>query len=572
MKALHILMAAVLVLGVLGGAAHAGIETTFVHVNTVELDGTAYNVYDMMVTVDTDWTNSRLSITLTSGHFYNESLAGTDTERDPRDYQFVPELEWDTYAATPSGFLVTATFTPGSQFGQNPNTSDPAMGNTVIAAGWFDAVNTGSGTHKIARLTISPDASGEIAGTTFDANPGSPDPRFASFDGMYTITGGHIVPEPATLSLLALGGLAVMRRKRQIVAGSGRPRSLAPAQGRTAKFPSRQRTVHCHNAGEFPPPVSHLGDRSAEMNKWICVSAICVSLAVATSYGQTGSIVTWGDNGYGQWNAPAGKDFAAVSGGGWHSVALRADGTIEAWGRNDYGQSEAPTAGGFQTVAAGYCHNLALRADGSIEAWGRNDDGQCNAPAGTGYLAVVGGGRHSIAIRADGSLEAWGYNGAGQCNVPAGNDFVAVSAGYLHSLALREDGSIEAWGESHYGQNGAPGDADFIAVCDGDVHSVALRNDGSLESWGFGAYPAYMPDGDGFVDIGAGDLWSVALHADGHIEAWGGNIYGQLDVPAGNEYFAVSSGFYHGLALTPEPASLSLLALGALAVMRRRRR
>ena len=51
MKASHILMAAVLALGALGGAAHAGIETTFVHVNTVEIDSSTYNVYDMRVTV-----------------------------------------------------------------------------------------------------------------------------------------------------------------------------------------------------------------------------------------------------------------------------------------------------------------------------------------------------------------------------------------------------------------------------------------------------------------------------------------------------------------------------------------
>ena len=37
-------VAAVSVLAILAGAAHAGIETTFVHVNTVEIDSVGYNL------------------------------------------------------------------------------------------------------------------------------------------------------------------------------------------------------------------------------------------------------------------------------------------------------------------------------------------------------------------------------------------------------------------------------------------------------------------------------------------------------------------------------------------------
>jgi alpha-tubulin suppressor-like RCC1 family protein len=33
-----------------------------------------------------------------------------------------------------------------------------------------------------------------------------------------------------------------------------------------------------------------------------------------------------------------------VATGGYHNLALRADGTIEAWGNNDYGQTNVPPA------------------------------------------------------------------------------------------------------------------------------------------------------------------------------------------------------------------------------------
>ncbi len=215
MKASHILMAAISALGVLGGAAHADIGTTFVHVNTVEIDSTTYNVYDMIVTPTHDWSYSKLFITLSTGQFYNHALFGSDTQPTAALIASYPDLEWDTYAATPSGETVPAGFPIGLQFGQNPATTDPPMGNTVIRAVWFDILNTGPGTFKVARLTLSSDAAGTIAGTSRNKIADNPEDDIVSFDGLYTITGGHIVPEPATLSLLALGALAAMRRRRR---------------------------------------------------------------------------------------------------------------------------------------------------------------------------------------------------------------------------------------------------------------------------------------------------------------------------------------------------------------------
>ncbi len=218
MKAPHILVAAVSVLGVLAGSADAQLdtmETTFVHVRSVEIDSTVYNVYDMIVTQGTDWYIAMLDITLTSGSFYNHSIWGTDTEPSPDLFGTAPELEWDTYAATPAGWPDLAKFTHDPQFGQNPDTTDPPMGNTAIKAGWYDTADT-AGTFSAARLTLSSDAAGTIGGANSATNlygPGHTDPYIKSFDGMYFIEGGHIVPEPATLALLGLGGLSVLRRR-----------------------------------------------------------------------------------------------------------------------------------------------------------------------------------------------------------------------------------------------------------------------------------------------------------------------------------------------------------------------
>ena len=56
-------------------------------------------------------------------------------------------------------------------------------------------------------------------------------------------------------------------------------------------------------------------------------------------------------------------------------------------------------------IAAGGFHSLALNADGTVAAWGKNWDGQTNVPtAATNVVAVAAGGNHSLALKGDGSV------------------------------------------------------------------------------------------------------------------------------------------------------------------------
>ena len=70
----------------------------------------------------------------------------------------------------------------------------------------------------------------------------------------------------------------------------------------------------------------------------------------------------------GQSDAPDGE-FSAVSAGGRHSCALRADRTVACWGNNVAGQSDAPN-GEFAAVYVGELYSCALRADGTVACWG----------------------------------------------------------------------------------------------------------------------------------------------------------------------------------------------------------
>jgi len=115
---------------------------------------------------------------------------------------------------------------------------------------------------------------------------------------------------------------------------------------------------------------------------------------------------------------------------------LKDDGSIVGWGYNGYGQATPPTGKDYKAIAGGTYHSLALKSDNSIVGWGLNDDGQATPPIGIDYTAIAAGGYHSLALKSDGSIVGWGLNDDGQATPPTGKDYTAIAAGYWHSLAL----------------------------------------------------------------------------------------------------------------------------------------
>ena len=190
-----------------------------------------------------------------------------------------------------------------------------------------------------------------------------------------------------------------------------------------------------------------------------------------------GTVAVWGDNTYGQTNVPGGlTNVVAVAAGGYHSLALKADGTVVAWGAGatntgllpNYGQSAVPgDLTNVVAVAAGVYHSLALKADGTVVAWGNNNAGQTNVPGGlSNVVAVAGGAYDSLALQADGTVVAWGDSTYGQTNIPAGLANVAeIAAGGYHNLVLENDGRPQFDGAA--GQPGCGGGQDGAVAGDG---------------------------------------------------------------------------------------------------------
>ena len=132
--------------------------------------------------------------------------------------------------------------------------------------------------------------------------------------------------------------------------------------------------------------------------------------------------------------------YRTIAAGIYHSLALCDDGTIWGWGDNDHGSvgdgtatdAAVPTQENSKTtdwraVSAGGAHSLALRADGTLWGWGRNEFGELGdntttdrhvptqeVSGSTDWAAISSGMSFSLGLKNDGTLWTWGLNDKGQ--------------------------------------------------------------------------------------------------------------------------------------------------------------
>ncbi len=262
-------------------------------------------------------------------------------------------------------------------------------------------------------------------------------------------------------------------------------------------------------------------------------------------------IIAWGDNAAGQLEIPPGlSNIVAVSAGGEHSLALRADGSVVAWGDNSAGQTNVPAVvQNVVAMAAGELHNVALRADGRAILWGNFTNGpNTHWTLGANMVAVAAGRAHTVTLRSDGVAQLWRpvLHTSPPVAVATASNVVAVSADDASGFALGADGALIGWGTTVTNDN-------IIAIAGGGEHRLALTSEDELLAWGQNYYgqTEVPPTATDIVTFAAGSVHSLALRADGNLIAWGANFSGQTNIPAvASDVVAISAGGAHNLALS----------------------
>ncbi|MGB6406558.1 MAG: immunoglobulin-like domain-containing protein, partial [Planococcus donghaensis] len=222
------------------------------------------------------------------------------------------------------------------------------------------------------------------------------------------------------------------------------------------------------------------------------------------------------------------KDIESISTGFQNVAGLKRDGTVVSVGNNEFGENETMDWKGMIAVSAGYEHTVGLKADGTVVAVGNGRSWGYNIGDWTGISAISAGAYHTVALKKDGSVVAVGNSQDGKTKVDGWQDIASISAGFSHTVGLKEDGTVVAVGANGYGQTNVSDWEDIVAISTGEDTTVGLKKDGTVLAIGDSRNGLEeIADWRGMVAISAEVGRIVGLKADGTVVATGTNWEGQ---------------------------------------------
>jgi len=168
---------------------------------------TGYVTQDLVVTTDSDWLGAQMIVQPdATGLIYQDAMGNTNPQSpNPAFFDAFPTLEFDTYVT--NSVLGESVSTTGAVDLGGPATA--IFDENELSIAWYTDATDQIGTLTLARVTLADTANGtwKFLATAFPAEG----PRVELLDG--TIVDG-VIPEPATMGILALGGLIALKRRR----------------------------------------------------------------------------------------------------------------------------------------------------------------------------------------------------------------------------------------------------------------------------------------------------------------------------------------------------------------------
>eukprot|EP01060_Flectonema_neradi_P016591 TRINITY_DN2320_c4_g1_i1.p1 TRINITY_DN2320_c4_g1~~TRINITY_DN2320_c4_g1_i1.p1 ORF type:complete len:4269 (+),score=762.65 TRINITY_DN2320_c4_g1_i1:44-12850(+) len=283
-----------------------------------------------------------------------------------------------------------------------------------------------------------------------------------------------------------------------------------------------------------------------------------------------GSVVTWGDAGYGGDSTSVSvrlsdQSHTAIFSNERAFAALTTSGSVTVWGDEGYGGSASPsiTAQLSSNVISIYSTQLAFAAvkkDGSVVAWGNQLYGgytdTIQSLISSNVIGVYSTDQAFAALKSTGEVITWGsgYSGGDSSTLSLRGGVESVYSTYSAFAALKTGGAVLTWGYP-----GRGGDSSTVAtqllsgvqsLASTDMAFAALKKQqgtatsGTVIAWGDAGYGGDMSTVSSLLTSGVRSIYSTrrafaAVKTDGTVVVWGNTTHGGYAGPVANQLLDV---------------------------------
>lgn len=272
-----------------------------------------------------------------------------------------------------------------------------------------------------------------------------------------------------------------------------------------------------------------------------------------------GSVVTWGDSGYGGDSSTITHKLSSgvntIYSTPYAFAALKDDGSVVTWGDSRYGgDSSAITDKLSSAVNTIYSTNYAFAAvknDGSVVTWGDDDTGGDSSAVAdkltSGVKIIYSTTGAFAALKNNGSVITWGDHTGGSSSAVTSQLSTGVKAIYstfYAFAAIKDNGLAFTWGGGsggdYCGWEGSGGDycnvesqltSEVKAIYTTHNAFAAVKNNGSVVTWGSEFSGGNSGAVGGRLSSGVETIYSniqafAAVKNDGSVVTWGDAITG----------------------------------------------